>query len=101
LLNWTLLFRKIAATETLLPVLLSGDASRSACNSAGTAAAAAGKKARHATSMASPLISAARTDLQDMEKKTNKVHYLLLGGKKTEEKNIKKNGEKLTNSKEE
>jgi hypothetical protein len=63
LLNWTLLFRKIAATETLLPVLLSGDASRSARNSAGTAAAAAGKKARHATSMASPLISAARTDL--------------------------------------
>jgi uncharacterized C2H2 Zn-finger protein len=51
--------------------------------------------------MASPLISAARTDLQDAEKKTNKVHYLLLGGKKTEEKNIKKNGEKLTNSKEE
>jgi len=82
-----------------LSTALTGDASRSACNSAGTAAA--GKKARHATSMASPLISAARTDLQDTEKKTNKVHYLLLGGKKTEEKNIKKNGEKLTNSKEE
>jgi hypothetical protein len=32
--------------------------------------------------MASPLISAARTDLQDTEMKTNKVHYLLLGGKK-------------------
>jgi hypothetical protein len=34
--------------------------------------------------MASPLISAARTDLQDMEKKTNKVH--LPGGKKKKKK---------------
>jgi hypothetical protein len=43
--------------------------------------------------MASALISVARTDLQDAEKKTNKVHYLLLGGNK------KKKGEKLTNNK--
>jgi hypothetical protein len=77
-----------------LSTALTGDASRSACNSTGTAASVAKKKARHATSMASPLISAARTDLQDAEKKTNKVHYLLPGGNKK-----KKNGEKLTNSK--
>jgi hypothetical protein len=86
--------------QCFLSTALTGDASRSARNSAGTAAAAAGKKARHATSMASPLISAARTDLQDTEKKTNKVHHLLLGGKKKTKKK-KKNGEKLTNSKEE
>jgi hypothetical protein len=75
--------------QCFLSTALTGDASRSARNSAGTAAAAAGKKARHATSMASPLISAARTDLQDTEKKTNKVHYLLLGGKKKKQKTKK------------
>jgi hypothetical protein len=67
-----------------LSTALTGDASRSACNSAGTAGGE--KKVRHATSMASPLIRAARTDLQDTEKKTNKVHYLLLGGKKNRRK---------------
>jgi len=79
-----------------LSTALTGDALRSACNSAGTAAAA-GKKARHATSMASPLISAARTDLQDTEKNTNKHHYLLLGGKKKQKK--KKKEENLKNRK--
>jgi hypothetical protein len=70
-----------------LSTALTGDASRSACNSADTVAAAVvEKKARHATSMASPLISVARTDMQDAEKKTNKVHYLLLGGNKKRKK---------------
>ncbi len=64
---------------------LIGDASRSACNLAGTAATVE-KKARHAKTIG----GAARTDLQDMEKKTNKVH--LSGGKKKK----KTNGEKMS-----